>query len=48
MKIEINSMQYELIMTALGEKHWNCPANISAKQNYKDLMNSLREQAKRF
>ena len=48
MKIEIDSMQYELIMTALGEMHWKCPANIPAKQNYKDLMKSLREQSKRF
>lgn len=47
MKIELNSMQLELIQTALGEMWWKCPANIPAKKNYKDLMNSLREQTKR-
>ena len=47
MKIELDSMQYELIMTALGEMHWKCPANIPAKQNYKDLIENLKSQAKR-
>ena len=48
MKIEINSMQYELIQTALGEMWWKCPANIPAKQNYKDVIDYLKTQAKKF
>lgn len=48
MKIEINSLQYELIQTALGEMWWKCPANIPAKKNYKDLIDYLKSQTKRF
>ena len=47
MKIEISSMQYELIQTALSEMWWKCPANIPAKQNYKDVIDYLKAQAKK-
>ena len=48
MKIEIDSMQYALIQNALGEMWWKCPANIPAKQNYKDVIDYLKSQAKKF
>ena len=47
MKIEISIMQYELIQTALGEMWWKCPANIPAKKNYKDVIDSLKNQVRR-
>ena len=47
MTIEINSLQYELIQTALGEMWWKCPANIPAKQNYKDLIDCLKSQVRK-
>jgi len=46
MKIEISSMQYELIQTALGEMWWNCPANHPAKKNYKNVIDYLKTQAR--
>ena len=48
MKIELDSMQYGLIQTALGEMWWECSKNIPSKQNYKDVIDYLKSQAKKF
>ncbi len=47
MKIELNSFQFELVMTALCEKHNACPANIPAKKNYKDMIDYMKSWAKK-
>ena len=43
MMYEFDSMQIELILTAVGEMEWKCPANHPAKKNYANLRKYIRE-----
>jgi len=46
MVIQLDSMQLELILTAVGEKEFSCPKNHPARENYKNLRKYLNESAR--
>lgn len=43
MLYDFDSMQIELILTAVGEKEFSCPANHPARKNYTELRKYIRE-----
>jgi len=43
MLYDFDSMQIELILTAVGEKEFSCPKNHPARKNYSDLRKYIRE-----
>lgn len=43
MLYEFDSIQIELILTAVGEMEWNCPKTSPARKNYNDLRKYIRE-----
>ena len=47
MLYELDSMQLELILTAVGEKEISCPKNHPARANYTNLRKYLNEARKR-
>ena len=47
MVIQLDSMQLELILTAVGEKEFSCPKNHPARENYTNLRKYLNEARKR-
>ena len=47
MLYELDSMQLELILTAVGEKEFSCPKNHPARANYTNLRKYLNESARK-
>ena len=43
MLYDFDSMQIELILTAIGEKEFSCPKDHPARKNYSDLRKYIRE-----
>ena len=46
MLYELDSMQLERILTAVGEKEFSCPKNHPARANYTNLRKYLNESAR--
>ena len=40
---DFDSMQIELVLTAIGEKEFSLPKNHPARKNYSDLRKFIRE-----
>jgi len=43
MKYKFNSIQIEMILTAVGEKEFSIPSSHPARKNYNELRKYIRE-----